>query len=154
MIVRPTSKQLLEAVRKELRNTVTPAVSNPEVQAKLGMIDSILGSVAARSDHEVAWIREEIAEIERGAQAVIAAQADRNGQVLASFQALESGRSRSDHLPDLHDEYNLAGEVLSCALEAALPVGGALRKKMEDILAARLAREAEIRGEFALAGRE
>jgi len=154
MIVRPTSKQLLEAVRKELRNTVTPAVSNPEVQAKLSMIDSILGSVAARSDHEVAWIREEIAEIERGAQAVITAQADRGGLVKAALKALESGRSQSDRLSDLHAEYILAGEVLSCALEAALQVGGVLCKTVENILAARLAREAEIRGEFALAGRE
>jgi uncharacterized protein len=102
----------------------------------------------------MAWIREEIAQIEKGAQAVITAQADGEGQVATALRALQAKHSPSDHLPDLHDEYNLAGEVLSCALEAALPVGGALRKTVEAILAARLAREVEIRGEFALAGRE
>lgn len=154
MIVRPTSKQLLEAVRKELRNTVTPAVSNPEVLARLGMIDSILGSVAARSNHEAAWIREEITEIERGAQEVLAAKADQGGHVAAALDALRTKRSSSNRLPDLHDEYNLAGEVLSCALEAGLLAGGELRKTMEGILSARLAREVEIRGDFNLAGRE
>lgn len=154
MITKPSCSQLLESVRSELRTTILPAVSNPEVHARLGMIDSILASVAVRCEHEVAWLREEIREIERGAEAVIAAGVDRGARVATALNVLRENRSDSDHLADLHAEYNFAGEVLSCSLEASMPVGGELRKIVEGILAARLAREVEIRGEFSLAGRQ
>ena len=121
---------------------------------KLAMIDSILASVAVRSEHEVAWICEEIAEIEHCAEQVITAGADRGGQVITALEALRSNSNNSNHLRDLRTGYRLAGEVLSRALEAAMPAGGELRETVVNVLATRVAREVEIRGVFSLAGRE
>ncbi|MGE4426023.1 MAG: hypothetical protein AB7G37_06205 [Solirubrobacteraceae bacterium] len=153
MIVRPSSRQLLERVREELRTTVAGAVTDSEVRAALEMIDSVLGSVSVRTEHEVAWIREEIAEIEAGARSVIEAGADADGRIDDALAALDGQRAPGDLLSDLHCEYNAAGEVLSRSIEAALPVGGELRREIEGILARRLEREVQIRGEYALAGR-
>jgi hypothetical protein len=153
MITSPTSGQLLESVRDELRTKIKSVITDPEALGVLAMIDSILASVAVRSDHEVAWMREEIADIERGAEAVISANADKTGRVSDALKALHTSRSPSDHVTDLNAEYRLAGEILSCSIEAAMTAGGELRDSVTGILARRTAREVHIRGEFSLAGR-
>ncbi|MDT7592415.1 MAG: hypothetical protein QOH45_1946, partial [Pseudonocardiales bacterium] len=84
MIARPSSRQLLETVRTELRTTIKHAVTDADALARLDMIDSILGSVIMRSDDEVAWLREEIAAMERAGDAVLADGADETGQVAAA----------------------------------------------------------------------
>jgi hypothetical protein len=153
MIARPSSRQLLETVRTELRTTIKHAVADADALARLDMIDSILGSVIVRSDDEVAWLREEIAAIERAGDAVLADGADGTGQVAAALAVLRANRATSYRLPDLHAEYNLAGEVLSRAVEAGSRAGGRLRRTVEEVLEERLRREVLIRGEFSLAGR-
>ncbi|HEY2098297.1 MAG TPA: hypothetical protein VGH72_17645 [Pseudonocardia sp.] len=153
MIARPSSRQLLETVRTELRTTIKHAVTGADALARLDMIDSILGSVIMRSDDEVAWLREEIAAMERAGDAVLADGADETGQVAAALAVLRANRATSYRLPDLHAEYNLAGEVLSRAVEAGSRVGGRLRRTVEEVLEERLRREVLIRGEFSLAGR-
>ena len=153
MITQPSCSRLLAVVRAELESTVLPAVSNPSVLAALGMIDSILANVGARCDHEVAWMREEIAEIETVADEVVAAGADAGSRVAAALDELRAHRGPSDHTADVQGEYGLAGEVLSRALEAALPHGGALRDRVRSVLEHRLRREIEIRGDFTLVGR-
>ncbi|MDT7569409.1 MAG: hypothetical protein QOC83_5607 [Pseudonocardiales bacterium] len=153
MIARPSSRQLLETVRTELRTTIKHAVTDADALARLDMIDSILGSVIMRSDDEVAWLREEIAAIERAGDAVLADGADETGQVAAALAVLRANRATSYRLPDLHAEYNLAGEVLSRAVEAGSRAGGRLRRTVEEVLEERLRREVLIRGEFSLAGR-
>ena len=154
MITSPTCSQLVESVRNELLTKIKPVVTDAEALGVLAMMDSILASVAVRCGHEAAWINEEIAEIERGAEAVIAAGADRRGAVSAALQELRSLRSASNNFVDLDIEYQLAGEVLSRSVEAAMVVGGDLRETVKSILANRLAREVQIRGTFSLAGRE
>ncbi|MDT7693118.1 MAG: hypothetical protein QOI75_2485 [Pseudonocardiales bacterium] len=153
MIARPSSRQLLETVRTELRTTIKHAVTDADALARLDMIDSILGSVIMRSDDEVAWLREEITAIERAGDAVLADGADETGQVAAALAVLRANRATSYRLPDLHAEYNLAGEVLSRAVEAGSRAGGRLRRTVEEVLEERLRREVLIRGEFSLAGR-
>ncbi|MDT7647278.1 MAG: hypothetical protein QOC75_4278 [Pseudonocardiales bacterium] len=153
MIARPSSRQLLETVRTELRTTIKHAVTDADALARLDMIDSVLGSVIMRSDNEVAWLREEIAAIERAGDAVLADGADETGQVAAALAVLRANRATSYRLPDLHAEYNLAGEVLSRAVEAGSRAGGRLRRTVEEVLEERLRREVLIRGEFSLAGR-
>jgi hypothetical protein len=118
----------------------------------------ITGSIAdvdaaLRCDHEVAWMREEIAEIETVADYVVAAGADTGSRVSAALEQLRTHRSRSDHAPDVQAEYDHAGEVLSCALEAAIPAGGTLRDRVRSVLENRLHREVEIRGNFTVIGR-
>lgn len=153
MISSPSCTRLIEVVREELRTTVAPAVSDPSTAAALGMIDSILQNVGVRCDHEVAWMREEIAEIETVAADVIAAGADSGSRVGAALQRLRTNRSTTDHTPDVQAEYSHAGEVLSCALEAAIPAGGNLRDHVRSVLENRLRREVEIRGNFTVIGR-
>jgi hypothetical protein len=153
MIARPSSRQLLETVRTELLTTIKHAVTDADALARLDMIDSILGSVIMRSDDEVAWLREEITAIERAGDAVLADGADWTGQVAAALAVLRANRATSYRLPDLHAEYNLAGEVLSRAVEAGSRAGGRLRRTVEEVLEERLRREVLIRGEFSLAGR-
>ena len=153
MITQPSCGRYLEVVRDELRGTVAPAVTDPAAQAALGMIDSILASVAARCDHEVAWMREEIADVEACAGLVLDAGADRGGHVTTALAALRSGRSPSDHTEDVRAEYDLAGELLSRSLEAGLAHGGELAVLVRGALERRLAREVQIRGDFSLVGR-
>lgn len=154
MITRPSCSELLEAVRLELKNSVTPAVNDQKVVGLLAMIDSILGGAVRRCDHEVAWMHEEIAEIEAAAQAAIDGGADSQGKVTGALAKLRAGRSPDLHIPSVQREYDLAGEVLSCALEAGLKAGGETRAKVERVLKARVDREVHIRGEFALAARD
>jgi hypothetical protein len=153
MISKPPCSRLLAVVRAELASTVAPTVSDPSIAAVLGMIDSILQNVGTRCDHEVAWMREEIAEIEAVAGEVVAADADDGALVGAALADLRAHRSPSDHTADVQAEYDLAGEVLSRALDATLPVRGALRERVRSVLEHRLSREVEIRGEFTLVGR-
>jgi hypothetical protein len=153
MITQPSCSRLLAVVRAELQSTVAPTVSDAGVLAALGMIDSILANVGARCDHEVAWMREEIIEIETVAGNLIAAGADTGSKVAAALDEFRAHRSPSDHTADVRAEYDLAGEVLSCALEAALSRSDALRDQVRSVLEHRLRREVEIRGDFTLVGR-
>jgi hypothetical protein len=153
MISQPSCSRLLEVVRAELQSTVAPTVSDPAITAVLGMIDSVLRNVGSRCDHEVAWMRDEIAEIETAADEVVANCADDGVLVSEALADLRAHRSPSDHTADVQAEYDLAGEVLSRALEATIPVRGALRDRVRSILEHRLSREVAIRGDFTLVGR-
>jgi hypothetical protein len=153
MISRPSCSRLLEVVRSELQSTVAPAVTDPGVTAVLGMIDSVLQNVGARCDHEVAWMRGEIAEIEDVAREVIDAGVDTGSRISNALSRLRAHRSPSDHTADVQAEYDLAGELLSRALEVALSGGGALRDRVRFVLEHRLRREVEIRGDFTVIGR-
>lgn len=153
MIARPSARQLLITVRTELQTSVRAVIADDDVLARLDMIDSILASVILRADDEAAWIREEIIAITGAAEAVIAEGADADGDVAEALGTLRSHPARGDRLPDLHDEYNLAGEVLSRTIEAGSRAGGALRATVEGVLEDRLRREVLIRGGFSLAGR-
>jgi hypothetical protein len=153
MISRPSCSRLLEVVRSELQSTVAPAVTDPGVTAVLGMIDSVLQNVGARCDHEVAWMRDEIAEIEDVAREVIDAGVDTGSRISNALSRLRAHRSPSDHTADVQAEYDLAGELLSRALEVALSRGGALRDRVRSVLEHRLRREVEIRGDFTVIGR-
>ena len=98
-------------------------------------------------------MRDEIAEIEDVAREVVEAGADAGSRVTDALSQLRAHRSPSDHTAEVQAEYDLAGEVLSRALEATLPVEGALRERVRSVLEHRLRREVEIRGDFTLVGR-
>ncbi|GAA5149115.1 hypothetical protein GCM10023321_12510 [Pseudonocardia eucalypti] len=151
MIARPSSRQLLQTVRTELRTGIRAAVTDPDALTRLDMLDSILGSVIARADDEAAWLREEITAIETVADRLLGEHADAG--VAEALARLRARRAPSSRLPELHAEYALAGEVLSRCLEAAVRTGGELRTAVEAVLSDRLRREVAIRGEFSLAGR-
>lgn len=153
MIARPSCPQLIEAVRTALRDQIAPALDDKGIQSMLGMVDTLLENAARRCEHEIAWMREEIADIEKVAGRLLAAGIDKDSRIANALAELRSRRTPSDHTPDVADDYNRAGELLSLCLETELDDNSELHCAVEDVLYARVAREAEIRGAFALVGR-
>ena len=154
MIVRPTSSRLIALVRKELKENIAPALSDPRLKVNLQMIDAILGGVAVRSDHEVAWILEEIEDIEAVGDLIAKSGISGAERVVEALAELRDKRSTSLHVEDLLADYDHAGEVLSRALETTMTADGKLRKRVEALLDSRIEKSVAIRGDFALVGRE
>lgn len=151
MITQPTADRILEVVQQDLRDNVLPAVTDPQVIASLHMIDHILGTLAIRAEHEIAWLVEETEDLEGlGVQVVHALPAAR--RVEAALDALRATPLASLRLSDVTARYSLASEILSCAVED-VPVDADVRSAVEARLDARLSHEVEIIGEFQLVGR-
>lgn len=155
MISRPTTTQLLEVVRKELADTVAPAVTDPQVATSLHMIDHILRTLAVRADHELGWMAEEMAAIERVGQRVAASALPGAGAVAEALTEFRAQLSPSLHAADVTADYNRATEVLSRAVEATFASDeGDLRAAVNGLLDQRLAHETDVIGEdFSLVGR-
>ncbi|WP_084027690.1 hypothetical protein [Mycobacterium avium] len=153
MIARPTASQLVEAIRRELREVVGPAVSDPTAAGSLEMVDALLSSLAIRCGHEHAWMQEEIVATTAAARAVLDAGLDTSGSVAAALSEFQEASTTSGHLDDVVQTYDQSGELLSRCIEVALPAGGAVRDTVLSALETRLAHEVEVRGDFSLAGR-
>jgi len=154
MIVRPTTAQLLRDVRSELTTVVGPEVHGATAKVALEQIDIILEQCAVRSGSEIAWMIEEIDEIEAYASDVVAETGD--GATTTALEAGQAGRRGSLELDDLVLDYNLMSEALSCAIEACMsdPKQRALRDRGVEILRIRRAeRETVVRANWRLVGR-
>ena len=154
MIVRPTTPQLLRDVRKELATVVVPEVHSATARVALEQIDIILEQCAVRSEAEVAWIVEEIAEIDAFATDVITATGDES--TTAALQAARDNASGSLLLDPIADDYNRISEALSCAIEACLArpeQDQLLRRGVEILRSRRGERETVIRANWRLVGR-
>jgi hypothetical protein len=154
MIVRPTTPQLLRDVRHELTTVLATEVSSSTGRVALEQIDIILEQCAVRSESEVAWMAEEIAEIEAYAADVVAATGD--AATSAALDAARSAASGSLQLDAHADDYNAISEALSCAIEACMadPEEGELRQRGVQILRQRRSeRETVIRANWRLVGR-
>ena len=66
----PTTVQILEGLRVELRQTVLPEVSAGPARVAVEMLDNVLSNLATRAAHEIAWMRDESDEIDRLADEV------------------------------------------------------------------------------------
>jgi hypothetical protein len=153
VLSRPTTEQILLDCCRELMNVVLPALTDETAQVSVIMIETVLRNTAARAAHEVAWMREETAEIESYARAV-AEQAPAAGAVGAALKALASAPRDSLHLDDVVETYCRAGDVLSAALEAA--VAGRLAGLVgrgEELLDVRTGHETEIMAGWTPTGR-
>jgi hypothetical protein len=148
VISRPTTAQLIGIVRRELVETVAPAVDDPVVAGSLMMIDHILETLAQRAEHEIAWMLEEIDQIRDLAQRVANTQPDAAGVT----EPLEHELA-SMHLSDVVEHYSVVSEALSRALEATLGTSSGLEATAVDLMRARLAHEQEVIGDFRLVGR-
>jgi len=153
MITRPTAAQLVEAIRRELQEVVSPTLSDPTAADSLEMVDALLSSLAIRCQHERAWMREEIAATTAAARAVLDAGLDTSGYITAALAQFEAASTTSEHLDDVVRAYDLSGELLSRCIEVALSAGSGVRDTVLTVLETRLAHEIEIRGDFSLAGR-
>ena len=151
MMTQPTSARLLEVVRQELADHLAPAVTDPLLAGSLGMVQHILTTIETRSEHEIAWMVEEIDEVESVATDILAGFPDTH--VAAALARLHGSPLASLHLSDVTDRYALGSEVLSCLLEA-VPVDHPRRADVEGLLDTRLAHETSIMGEFSLLARE
>jgi hypothetical protein len=152
VITLPTTEQIILDCRRELVDTVLPAGSDPAVRVSVEMMENVLRNVATRCAHEIAWMTEETEAMMAFAAEVAALTA--NEPLLEAIENADRGRRTSLELDDVSHEYSLAGEALSCAIEAAFDVddGGLLQRAVE-ILQARNAREQEIKGVWAMIGR-
>lgn len=153
MISRPYASQLLLAARQELLDVVLPAVSTDRARVSIEMIENLLRSCAARCDHEIAWMREETTAIVALGERLVATGADPDGTIAAALDAVRASDQDSDHLADVQQRYDRAGEVLSCCLERAVALGGDVLADARGVLRQRQEREMEILGEFGFVGR-
>jgi hypothetical protein len=152
MITKPTTAQLIDEVRRTLTSTVAPAVDDPQVQGSLQMIDHILSTLAIRAENELAWMLDEIDDIERVAGRVAEELPDASA-VVEALDALRTSTYGSRSISDVTERYALASEVLSCVVEATMSAAGPLRDEVSALLDRRLASETDVIGEFQLVGR-
>lgn len=151
MITQPTTARLIEVVRQALSDQVGPAVTDPQVQTSLQMIDHILSTLATRAGHEIAWMVEETGALCQLGRDVVATHPDAS-QVASALAQAEAADSESLHYDDVAKRYSLASEILSSAYEQTLP-DSPLRTQIETALDHRLEHEIDIIGEFQLVGR-
>jgi hypothetical protein len=153
MLSRPTTEQILLDCCHELMTKVLPSLTDATAQVSVVMVETVLRNTAVRAAHEVAWMREETAEIEGYAQAV-AEQAPGATPLRSALAALAAAPRDSLHLDDVVETYCRAGNALSAALETA--VAGELAplvQRGEQILDTRSGHETEVMAGWSPTGR-
>jgi hypothetical protein len=152
MLSRPTTEQILLDCCRELMTNVLPSLTDATAQVSVIMVETVLRNTAVRAAHEVAWMRDETADIEAYAREV-AAQAP--GTTLeTALAALAAAPRDSLHLDDVVETYCRAGNALSAALETAVASGLApLIQRGEEILDVRSGHETEVMAGWSPTGR-
>ena len=152
MLSRPTTDQIILDCRTELLDTIGPAVDAPQVQVAIQMMENVLRNCAERAAHEIAWMHEETEAMIAYARTVAALVQSTTTE--AALAAYDGGSSTSLHLADVNANYDLAGECLSTAIEAALAArNDDLHRAGRAVLDKRLAHENAIMGEWSFVGR-
>jgi hypothetical protein len=137
--------ELLRTVRTGLEAHVAPSVSDPAAAAALVQAGLVLKFLEATIDHELMWIREEIAAIHATATRVIELGADVDGRIAEALATSIDGQSDSIDLAVARCEYRRASEVLSRCVEASAPADGEARQIAVAALQRRIEREAAIK---------
>ena len=152
MLSRPTTEQILLDCCRELMTNVLPSLTDATAQVSVIMVETVLRNTAVRAAHEVAWMREETADIEAYAHAV-AAQAP--GTTLeTALAALAAAPRDSLHLDEVVETYCRAGNALSAALETAVASGlTPLIQRGEEILDVRSGHETDVMAGWSPTGR-
>ena len=153
MLSRPTTEQILLDCCRELMTVVLPNLTDATAQVSLVMVETVLRNTAVRAAHEVAWMREEGAEMEAYAQAV-AEHAPGAAPLRSALTALAEARRDSLHLDDVVETYCRASNALSAALEIAVAgnLAGLIRRG-EEILDVRAGHETEVMAGWSPTGR-
>lgn len=153
MISLPTTDQVILDCRRELLEVIGPEVHTDAGKVSVQMLENVLRNAATRAAHEIAWMRDETLAMEAYAKDVLSELPGAAG-VGDALASLDAGPRQSLHLQDMAKVYSLAGEALSCALEAALAAGhGELSTRAAALLSARSATEVQIMGEWGFVGR-
>lgn len=152
MLSRPTTEQILLDCCRELMTNVLPSLTDATAQVSVIMVETVLRNTAVRAAHEVAWMRDETADIEAYARAV-AAQAPET-TLETALTALAAAPRDSLHLDDVVETYCRAGNALSAALETAVASGLApLIQRGEEILDVRSGHETDVMAGWSPTGR-
>jgi hypothetical protein len=153
MLSRPTTDQVILDCRTELLNTIDPAVESPQVKIAIQMMENVLRNCAERAAHEIAWMLEESEAMVAYAR-IVSESAACTAELVDTLAAHDSGHTTSYHLADVTANYDLAGNCLSAALEAAMAAGDdELHRAGRAILQDRLAHENQIMGDWGFVGR-
>jgi hypothetical protein len=153
MLSRPTTEQILLDCCRELMTNVLPSLTDATAQVSVIMVETVLRNTAVRAAHEVAWMREETADIEAYAQAV-AEEVPGAETLRAALKALAGAPRDSLHLDDVVETYCWAGNALSAALETSVAGGlTALIQRGEEILDVRSGHETEVMAGWSPTGR-
>ena len=114
----------------------------------------VLQTTAPRAGRELAWMQEERDAIERTARQLLDALPD-SSALAEALRAYEQGRTDGPLLDDAQNDYALASEVLSCAIEAAYASGDAGHvAAVIALMDQRHANQQAITGQFVAVGRE
>lgn len=153
MLTRPTTDQIILDLRRELLDTIDPAVEAAPVKIVIQMMENVLRNCAERAAHEIAWMREESTAMVDYARRVIDTISS-TPTIDATLAAHDAGPRESLHLDDVSAVYSLAGHCFSAALEHAVATGHLeLHLAARAILDLRLEHENRIKGEWAFVGR-
>ena len=152
MISKPTTPQLIDAVCAELANEVAPVLDGPR-RVVLDMAIGVLRAAAVRCATEISWMNEEAAAIEAlGRQ--LAAEIPDSADLAAALADYDDARTANVLLADVQSAYECAGEVLSCAIEAAYRTGRSDHiAAVTDLVRERVAHQNVVTGTFEAVGR-
>lgn len=154
MIAKPSTPQLLQTIKAELAEKIAPALTDPTHAVAVQMMTAMLDALSIRTEHELAWMREESTAIEAAAAAYVARHPEASGlaSTLASYR---SEMTDSLHLSDVSADYDRAGELLSQLVEVCFAGGDPAEvRTAEQLVEQRLGTEMSIVGTFVAAGRE
>ena len=154
MISKPSIPQLLQTIKTELKEKISPALTDPTHVVAVHMMSELLDALSIRAENELAWMREECDAVELAASNYVAAHpgADAVSNALAQCR---DGASGSLRLGDAQADYDRAGELLSRLTEAAFSSGDPTDVRTVEVLVEqRLGTELAIVGTFVAAGRE
>jgi hypothetical protein len=132
---------------------VLPALTDETAQVRVIMLETVLRNMAVRAAHEVAWMHDEMVEIERYGRAVSAVAPDAAGLTVA-LDAYAAAPRDALHLDQVVEAYCRAGDALSAAVEVAVAASDAeLVKQGEQLLQDRCHRETEVMAGWSPTGR-
>ena len=137
MLTQPTTDKILLAIADDLNAVIAPAIEDEQAKVLLGQAEQLLRRLSRRSASEIAWMVEEIAQIE---EAVGQEHSHVDGESLL--------------LCDVAERYSQASQALAEAIDEAFETRDNQRlKELKQILSARIAREQEILGHLEMVGR-
>jgi hypothetical protein len=154
VISKPTTPQLLATIKAELNDKIAPALSDPTHVVAIQMMSAMLDALSVRTEHELAWMRDECAAIEGAAADYVAAHPAATA-VASALAAYRDNVTTSLRLSETQADYERASDLLSVLSEAAFAGGEPTSvRAVEGLIESRLATEMAIVGTFVAAGRE
>lgn len=152
MIARPTTDDLIVDCCRELTEHILPGLTDPTLQVRLVMAETVLRNAAVRAAHEIAWLRDETETLYRYALAV--AQRHPSPDLAARLAAVDAAPHGSLHLADVVTVYEQAGRAFEAALSAAEDAASDdLVAIARQLLHERVATEKRIMATYAVVGR-